>query len=237
MHTSEKKSRTLRYAAIWIAAFLVVGCILVAGKANAQCVAGSSDTTCPTPSKFIKKWHAGYFHHAHGIPVKRVLKTPRRDRAKFIKKYEHLYANASTKKQHALYDHAVYLAGKNKTSRTTTCFFPLTPYCQASLEWTELIAGTKCGFWHSGPNLTSVFTCDRFEYNGQGTPCIEGGSCGKPLTWTQFRNGVKLVACAVGTGASIVMAVGSEGSAAAPALGAASAGTACAVAAFESVSK
>lgn len=197
---------------VWIAGFVITLVILallafVGGKAHAQCVAGSSDSTCPNPAAFAQKYRSGFFDHAHGLPVKKVLKTPARDRAKYVRLYVRMWNHAGPTKRSRL---SHYVATRT-TGKTVVCQFPLTAQCAASVNWSELVAHVKCGMWHSWPDVTDHFTCDRFA-----TP-LEAGQCGvascqKPLTWAQFRNGLKVSACAVGTGLAGFAVVASRGS-------------------------
>lgn len=255
---------TIAWVSGFIVTLVIIGIIaLIQGKAFAQCVAGSNDVTCPSKAVFAKKYHNGYFNRASGVPVKKVLNTPGKDHDKYVKKYVHMWNNAGPTKRSKLHAYAssqnnkvairlanskwmhgsMVRAAKRTLARTgkvvavpreVICQEPLTPECAASINWTSLVAGVKCGMWHSYPDTTSHLTCDRFVSPRNAGQCGIT-SCDAGLTWAQFRDGVKVTACAVGTGLAGFAAVASEG-AGVPLLGMFTTGSVCAVTLAEAVS-
>ena len=248
-----RKGRAIRFSVIWIVCLgLTVTLLFVCvGKANASCSASSSDPTCPVPAQFANKFRTGYFTKASGIPTSKVFNTPVKVHDLFINRYEHLYKNAGDARKQNLYDYGVHLYKNSKlrivagkwTARSylkahptmsgsnlrsvqrSTCFLPLSVDCLAGLNWAKLKSGAYCGGWHSWPNIFQQAACNRFLVP---TSHQEG------LTWDEVRNGLKIGACAVASGAAIVMAVGTRG-AAAPGMAAMATSVGCGVTLWEAV--
>jgi len=249
----DRRGRAIRFTVIWIVCLgLTVALLFIfVGRANASCTASRSDPTCPVPAQFKDKFQSGYFTKANGIPTSKVFNTPVRVHDLFINKYENLYKNASAARKEKLYDYGIHLHNNSKlrmiagkwtarsyirahpgTSRSglrliqrSTCLLPLAVDCLAGLNWAELKSDAYCTGWHSWPNIFQQAACNRFLVP---TSHQEG------LTWDEVRNGLKIGACAVASGAAIVMAVGTKG-AAAPGMAAMATSVGCGVALWEAV--
>jgi|1186.fasta_scaffold42634_1 hypothetical protein len=248
-----RRGRAIRFSVIWIACLgLTVGLLFViVGKANASCAASGSDPTCPVPAQFAGKFRAGYFTKAKGIPTGKVFNTPVKVHDLFINKYKNLYKNASDARKKNLYEYGLHLynnsrlrmvaahwtarsyikahplkAGSNlRLIQRSTCLIPLSVDCLAGINWAKLSSDASCGGWHSWPNIFQQAACNRFLVP---TSHQEG------LTWDEVRNGLKIGACAVASGAAVVMAVGTRG-AAAPGMAAMATSVGCGITLWEAV--
>lgn len=235
--TPKAPRRLVRLAGILAAVGTMVVATLTfsAPPASASCLPSSSDSTCPNPPIFVAKWQAGYFTHASGVPTSQIFAAPAKTHDYWTDRWVQYYNNHPGQ-QDALYKHVNAVSKRpgamarvakwqrQHGASKGTCQFPLTPTCAAQLAWVDTITSSRCGGWYSWPETNVVHACDRFSFPRKTTP----------ITFDAVVQGLHLVACGVSTGAAVVTAVGSGGSAA-PLAFAALAVTDCSVTAWEAV--
>jgi hypothetical protein len=221
-----RQGRAIRFSVIWIMCLgLTVTLLFIfVGKANASCSASSSDPTCPVPAQFKDKFAAGYFTRANGIPTRKVFNTPVKVHDLYNSSTLRMLAGQWTARSY-IKAHPTSSGSKPRLLQRSTCLLPLSVDCLAGLNWAKLKSDAYCGGWHSWPNIFQQPACNRFLVP---TSHEEG------LTWNQVQNGLKIGACAVASGAAVVMAVGTRG-AAAPGMAAMATSVGCGITLWEAV--
>ena len=225
------KKKALYGAIYFIAVSALTLSVLVvgSGKAHAQCTVGGD--TCPAPATFAAKFASGAITHEHGAPVAKFLATPGADHDAFVSKYV-TYWNNHPGKRAGMHDHAASLnhkramqramfrwnaqypkhtsgatvrvlrKGRVVTTRAASCMEPMSPQCAAGLEWTNWVNNESCGLWRGLEDISKATTC---IMQSQKSVCSTStGNCAKPLTQSEFLEGLKLSTCAASVGLGVV---------------------------------